>query len=84
MCLRVSMINFFEWLRQEDLLFKVLICVAPYDEINVEAPEEIAEEIADKLYYYMVKAGSYFCTKCKLDADISRNEDGSLPNFWIH
>ena len=84
MCLRVSMINFFEWLRQEDLLFKVLICVAPYDEMNVEAPEEIAEEIADKLYYYMVKAGSYFCTKCKLDADISRNEDGSLPNFWIH
>ena len=78
------MINFFEWLRQEDLLFKVLICVAPYDEMNVEAPEEIAEEIADKLYYCMVKAGSYFCTKCKLDADISRNEDGSLPNFWIH
>lgn len=84
MCLRVSMINFFEWLRQEDLLFKVLICVAPYDEMNVEAPEEIAEEIANKLYYYMVKAGAYFCTRCKLDADISRLEDGSLPNYWIH
>ena len=63
MCLRVSMINFFEWLRQEDLLFKVLICVAPYDEMNVEAPEEIAEEIANKLYYYMVKAGAHFCTR---------------------
>ena len=84
MCLRVSMINFFEWLRQEDLLFKVLICVAPYDEMNVEAPEEIAEEIANKLYYYMVKAGAYFCTRCKLDADISRLEDGSLPTYWIH
>ena len=84
MCLRVSMINFFEWLRQEDLLFTVLICVAPYDEINVEAPEEIAEEIADKLYYYMVKAGSYFCTKCKLDADVSRDSDGNLPTYWIH
>lgn len=84
MCLRVSMINFFEWLRQEDLLFKVLICVAPYDEMNVEAPEEIAEEIANKLYYYMVKAGAYFCTRCKLDADISTLEDGSLPTYWIH
>lgn len=84
MCLRVSMINFFEWLRQEDLLFTVLICVAPYDEINVEAPEEIAEEIANKLYYYMVKAGSYFCTKCKLDADVSRDSDGNLPTYWIH
>ena len=84
MCLRVSMINFFEWLRQEDLLFTVLICVAPYDEMNVEAPEEIAEEIANKLYYYMVKAGSYFCTKCKLDADVSRDSDGNLPTYWIH
>ena len=84
MCLRVSMINFFEWLRQEDLLFKVLICVAPYDEMNVEAPAEIAEEIANKLYYYMVKAGAYFCTRCKLDADISRLEDGSLPTYWVH
>ena len=84
MCLRVSMINFFEWLRQEDLLFKVLICVAPYDEMNVEAPAEIAEEIANKLYYYMVKAGAYFCTRCKLDADISTLEDGSLPTYWIH
>lgn len=84
MCLRVSMINFFEWLRQEDLLFKVLICVAPYDEMNVEAPEEIAEEIANKLYYYMVKAGAYFCTRCKLDADISRLPSGELPDYWIH
>lgn len=31
MCLRVSLINFFEWLRKENLLFKVLICVPPYD-----------------------------------------------------
>lgn len=84
MCLRVSMVNFFEYLRQNDLLFKVLICVMPYDEANVEAPEEIAEEIAEKLKYYMVKAGEYFCTRCKLDAEISRLEDGGLPTFWIH
>lgn len=84
MCLRVSLINFFEYLRKENLLFKVLIVVTPYDEINVEAPEGIAEDIAQVLYNCMVKAGAYFCTKCKLDADISRLEDGSLPNFWIH
>lgn len=53
-------------------------------EINCEAPEEIAEEIATDLYNIMVKAGAYFCTKCKLDADISRLDDGSLPNYWIH
>lgn len=84
MCLRVSLINFFEYLRRNDLLFKVLICVPPYDEINIEAPADIAEQVAHKLYECMVKAGAYFCTKCKLDAEISRLKDGSLPTYWIH
>lgn len=84
MCLRVSMINFFEYLRNNDLLFKVLITITPYDELNVEAPEDIAENITEVLYNCMIKAGAYFCTKCKLDADISRLEDGSLPTYWLH
>lgn len=84
MCLRVSMINFFEYLRKNNLLFKVLITITPYDEINIEAPKEISEEVADILYNCMVKAGSYFCTRCKLDAEISRDKEGNLPNYWIH
>ena len=84
MCLRVSMINFFEYLRNNNLLFKVLICVTPYDEINCEAPSEIANDIAKVLYNCMIKAGSYFCTRCKLDADISYDKDGNLPTYWIH
>nr|DAX57566.1 MAG TPA: Prex DNA polymerase [Crassvirales sp.] len=31
LCYKVSMINFFEYLRRNDLLFKVLITVTPYD-----------------------------------------------------
>lgn len=84
MCLRVAMINFFEYLRTNNLLFKVYICVTPYDEINCEAPEDIANNVAKVLYNCMVKAGSYFCTKCKLDADISYDENGNLPTYWIH
>lgn len=84
MCLRVSLINFFKYLRDNNLLFKVLITVIPYDEINCEAPKEIADQIAKVLYNCMVKAGAYFCTRCKLDADISILEDGSLPTYWIH
>lgn len=84
MCLRVSMINFFEWIRNNNLLFKVKICVTPYDEINCEAPEDIAETVATELYNCMVKAGAYFCTRCKLDADISKLDDGTLPTYWIH
>lgn len=84
MCLRVAMVNFFEWLRNSNLLFKVKICITPYDEINCEAPEDIAETVATELYNFMVKAGAYFCTRCKLDADISKLDDGTLPTYWIH
>ena len=84
MCLRFSLIFFFYYLRDNNLLNKVKICVTPYDEINCEAPEEIAEDIAQKIYDCMIKAGKIFCTRCKLDADISRDKEGNLPNFWVH
>lgn len=74
LCYKVSMINFFEYLRINNLLFKVLITVTPYDEINCEAPEEIAEDIAKVLYNIMIKAGAYFVKKVKLDADVSRHK----------
>ena len=48
------------------------------------SPKEIAEEVAQTLYNCMVKAGAFFCRRCKLDADISRLEDGSLPTYWVH
>ena len=84
LCYKVSMVNFFEYLRHNDLLFKVLITVTPYDEINCEAPEEIAEDVADVLHKIMVNAGTYFVHRVKLDADVSRLEDGSLPTYWVH
>jgi len=84
MCLRYSMIYLWEYIIENNLQEKVKICVAPYDEMNVEAPEEIAEEIANTIYDCMVRAGAIFCTRCKLDADVSRNKDGSLPCYWIH
>lgn len=84
LCYKVSMVNFFEYLRHNDLLFKVLITVTPYDEINCEAPEEIAEDIAKVLHSIMVNAGAYFVHRVRLDADISRLEDGSLPTYWVH
>ena len=83
-CLRVSLINFFNWIIENNLFNIVKISIIPYDEINCEAPKEIAEEVTSKLYYYMIKAGKFFCTRCKLDADISRLPNGGLPNYWIH
>ena len=84
MCLRVALINLFKYICENNLFNVVKINVTPYDEINCEAPEEIAEQIATEVYNCMVKSGSIFCTRCKLDADISRLDDGSLPTFWVH
>lgn len=84
MCLRVALINFFNYICEHNLFNIVKINVTPYDEINCEAPEGIAEEVAQEVYNCMVKAGSIFCTRCKLDADISRQSDGTLPTFWVH
>ena len=84
MCLLFSLIYFFDYLRKNNLFNKVKICVIPYDEINREAPANIAMEVADNLHKCMIKAGAIFCTRCKLDADISLNSDGNLPNHWVH
>ena len=53
-------------------------------EWNIEAPAEIANDVVKVLYDCMVKAGSFFCTRCKLDADISYDENGNLPTYWVH
>lgn len=84
LCMKTAMVNFFSWLRKENLLFKVLLCVMPYDECCFEAPDDVADKCARMMKECMVKSGAYFVTKCKLDADISYDTDGKLPNYWIH
>lgn len=84
MCLRVTLVNFFDWIVKNSYFDVVKITIPPYDEVNCEAPESIAEEVTTTLHSCMVKAGAFFCTRCRLDADISRLDDGSLPTYWIH
>lgn len=84
MCLRVALINFFTYICDNNLFNKVKITITPYDEINCEAPEEIAEAVAEVVHREMVKSGAIFCTRCKLEADLSRLPSGELPTFWIH
>lgn len=47
-------------------------------EANVEAPEEIADEIGKVLVQCMEAGGKPFCTRAKLTADIS------IGPYWIH
>lgn len=95
LCFKLASIYFFNYLKKNNLLFTVKYCIPVHDEINIEAPTEIANTIADKLKTCMVKAGEIFCTRCHLDADISWDQTiddngkiqvikGQLPDHWIH
>lgn len=81
---KIAMIEFFDWVVKNNLFRVVKFCIPVHDESNVEAPMEIAEEVASKLHECMVNAGKFICKIVPLDADISRLKDGSLPNYWIH
>lgn len=81
---KIAMIEFFDWVVKNNLFGIVKFCIPVHDESNVEAPIEIAEEVAAKLHECMVNAGKFICKIVPLDADISRLKDGSLPNYWIH
>ena len=81
---KICAVNLFNWVVKEGLFGKVKFCIPAHDEFNIEAPEEIAEKVADKLHECMVKAGKFICKIVPLDAEVSRLKDGTLPTYWIH
>lgn len=78
MCFKLASVKLFNWLLKNDLLFTVKYCIPVHDEINLEAPEEIAQEVADILVKCMVSAGEPFCTRAHLGADVE------VGPHWIH
>lgn len=75
---KLASIKLFNWLRKNNLLFIVRYCIPVHDEINLEAPEEISQEVADMLVKCMVSAGKPFCTRAHLGADVE------VGDHWIH
>lgn len=75
---KLASIKLFNWLRKNNLLFIVKYCIPVHDEINLEAPDEIAQEVADILVKCMVSAGKPFCTRAHLGADVE------VANYWVH
>lgn len=78
LCFKLASIKLFNWLLKNGLLFKVKYCIPVHDEINLEAPEEISQEVADILVKCMVSAGKPFCTRAHLGADVE------VGDHWIH
>lgn len=81
---KIAAVNLFKWVVDNGLFGVVKFCIPAHDEFNIEAPEEIAEEVANKLHECMVKAGKFICRIVPLEAEISRLKDGTLPTYWIH
>lgn len=78
LCFKLASILLFRYLRDNNLLFKVKFCIPVHDEINLEAPKSIAQEVANKLVECMTQAGNFFCEKVELGADVEVNK------CWIH
>lgn len=78
LCFKYASIFLFQYLVEHNLLFKVKYCIPVHDEINLEAPTEIAEEIGRVLIECMERAGAVFCKRAKLSADLS------IGDHWIH
>lgn len=83
-CFKLAAILFFKWIVKNNYQNIVKICIPIHDEINCEAPEDIAEKVALVLQQCMERGAKPFCTKVALPADVSRLKDGSLPDYWIH
>lgn len=73
---KISGIYFFKWLRENSLLGKVLFVNVIHDENLIEAPKEIADNVAENLKECMVRAGAIFCKRVPLKVDVT------LSPYW--
>lgn len=78
LCFKLASIYFYEYLRGKNLLFTVKYCIPVHDEIVVEAPIEMASNIAKKLEECMIMAGRYFCKRVDMPVDVA------IGGHWIH
>lgn len=78
MCFKLASIMLFNYLKKNNLLFIVKYCIPVHDELNLEVPETITDEISTILVKCMEKGAEPFCTRVKLSADVSIND------YWVH
>ena len=75
---KLSMIKLFNWIIKNNYQNIIKICVVPYDEINLECPESMANEVSEVLVKCMVDGGKPFCPNVYLGADVE------ISDHWVH
>ena len=80
---KLSMIKLFNWICDNNYQNIVKICVTPYDEFNLECPEELGDVVADVLAKCMIEGGKPFCPNVYLGADVARL-DLCIKDFYLN
>lgn len=75
---KVAGVRFFNYLKKNNLLFNVWIPNCVHDEYLVEAPKEIAQEVANNLQLAMEDAGKIFVKSVTLKAV------PEIAEYWSH
>ena len=68
----------FDWVVDNGYFNIVKFCIPVHDEINVECPKEMAQEVSDKVQEIMKEAAKPFLSTLELDSD------SSISDHWIH
>lgn len=68
----------FDWIVDNGYFDKVKFCIPVHDEINVECPTDMAEEVKNKIQEVMRSEAQPFLKTLTLDSD------ASVSDHWIH
>lgn len=75
--LKYAVTNFFNWIVDNGLFGKILLCNLVHDEVCIEYPESMPE-VSDKLKEFMEQSTSIFCKKLPIPAS------PEVGDHWIH
>lgn len=75
---KLANIYLYNYLLEHDLMFKVKFCVPAHDEIDIEVPEDIKDEMTQVLQDCMSKAGAKICSLVDVPAE------AEVGKCWIH
>ncbi len=75
---KLAAVMFNDWIYKNDMSEKMFITNLIHDEINVESLEKYANLAAEKLQYFMEKAGSVWCKRVPIKAE------AVIKDYWTH
>lgn len=74
--MKLALCYIFDWIVENDYMWKVLMCNAVHDETVCQAPLELAEEVREAVGKLMIKAGNHYLNKLEIKAD------ANIGNSW--